>query len=457
MNPDIFREYDIRGVVEDDLTPDVVRDIGRALGSEAATQQAETLAVGRDCRASSEDLRDALIDGITSTGLDVVDVGEVPTPLLYFAVHHHGLDGGVQITGSHNPPEYNGFKMLLGQDAIHGDGIAALRVRIEDEAFVEAPSGEVHERPIGETYVDWVADHIELGDRDLKIVVDGGNGVGGPPAVELYERLGVEVVPLFVEPDGTFPNHHPDPTVPENLEALIAAVKESGADLGVGFDGDGDRIGVVDEKGQIIWGDRLMILLSRSVLEDVPGATIVGEVKCSQTLYDDIEAHGGNPIMWKTGHSLIKACMKANDAELAGEMSGHIFFKHRYFGFDDAVYTGARLLEILSRDPRPLSAHFSDVPETFVTPEIRTPCPESLKFSVASHLAERFASSHEVNTIDGVRVRFDDGSWALVRASNTQPVLVLRAEANTAERRDELERWLREEVAQARVELERET
>lgn len=449
MNPGIFREYDIRGVVETELTPEVVRDIGRALGSEAIERGARSLAVGRDCRLSSPSLRDSLVEGLSSTGLAVVDLGEVPTPLLYFGVHYLELDGGVQITGSHNPPEYNGFKMLLGREAIHGASIAALRSRIEARRFVEAPAaGSVESRPIAATYIDWVANSVSLAPgRRIKVVVDGGNGMGGPTAVELYRRLGAEVIELFIEPDGRFPNHHPDPTVPENLEALIAKVRETGADLGIGYDGDADRIGVIDEAGRILWGDRLMILLSRAVLEDVPGAAIVGEVKCSQTLYDDIGARGGRPIMWKTGHSLIKAKMKETDAALAGEMSGHIFYKHRYFGFDDAIYTGARLLEILSRSETPLSARLADVPETHVTPEIRIDCPEGIKFGVADRLARELAAEHEVITIDGVRVKFGDGAWALVRASNTQPALVLRAEASSPQRRDELEGWLREQVA----------
>jgi phosphomannomutase / phosphoglucomutase len=446
MNRDIFRAYDVRGLVETELTPEIITALGRAFGSAIIEAGGQRVAVGRDCRLSSPALRDSLIEGITAAGVGVVDVGEVPTPLLYFAVHQKQLDGGVMITGSHNPPEYNGFKMLLGRDALFGDAIQGLADRIEAGRFSEG-QGVVERFDITPVYLDWVTSHIEMSGHRLKVVVDGGNGMGGPTAVALYERLGVEVVPLFIEPDGNFPNHHPDPTVEANLEHLIASVRAHDADLGIGYDGDGDRIGVIDERGEIMWGDRLMILLSRSLLAEVPGATIVAEVKCSQTLFDDVTARGGNAVMWKTGHSFIKAKMKEDGALLAGEMSGHIFYKHRYFGYDDAIYTGARLLELLSKAQSPLSSQLNDVPHTFATPELRIDCPEHKKFAVAEQLAARFAKDHTVITVDGVRVIFPDKAWALVRASNTQPVLVLRVEANTPERRDALESWLRAEVA----------
>ena len=448
MNREIFRAYDIRGVVERDLPPSLVEGLGRALGSEILERGGKTLAVGRDCRLTSPRLRDDLIRGLNSTGINVLDVGEVPTPLLYFAVYHGKLDGGVMITGSHNPSEYNGFKMLMGDEALHGDAIQGLADRIEGGSFV-AGEGTCEDLDITSVYLDWVCENISMGERRLKVVVDGGNGMGGPTAVALYERLGVEVVPLFIEPDGRFPNHHPDPTVAENLVDLIAAVRDSGADLGIGYDGDGDRIGVIDARGGIVWGDRLMILFSRAVLAEEPGATIIAEVKCSQTLYDDIAQRGGRGIMWKTGHSFIKAKIKAEGAALAGEMSGHIFFKHRYFGYDDAVYSGARLLELLSHSEAAVHELLEDVRETFATPELRVDCEDRSKFTVARGLAERFAQTHEVITVDGVRVTFPDGAWALVRASNTQPVLVLRVEAGTPERRDALEAWLRGEVSAA--------
>lgn len=451
MNREIFRAYDVRGLVEQELTPPIIEALGRAFGSAASlhepnpSNKPKNIAVGRDCRLSSPGLRDALVKGLRASGVNVIDVGEVPTPLLYFAVHHWHLDGGVMITGSHNPPEYNGFKMLIGRDAIHGDEIQALADRIEKQDFTTG-AGDLEARDVQSVYLDWVSSHIHLGSRPLKVVVDGGNGMGGPTAVALYERLGIQVIPLFIQPDGRFPNHHPDPTVEANMRFLTQAVLANNADFGIGYDGDGDRIGVVDELGHIMWGDRLMILLSRAVLADSPGATIVAEVKCSQTLFDDIAKHGGDPLMWKTGHSFIKAKMKESGAQLAGEMSGHIFYKHRYFGFDDAIYTGARLLEQLSHLQGPLSAQLADVPTTFATPELRVDCPDSKKFLIADRLAERFSSQHKVITVDGVRVIFPDSAWALVRASNTQPVLVLRAEATSPARRDELERWLREQV-----------
>ncbi|MDX9720501.1 MAG: phosphomannomutase/phosphoglucomutase [Myxococcota bacterium] len=448
MNPSIFREYDIRGIVERDFPLELVVQLGRAIGSAVRQAEGKRIAVGHDCRLSSPTLVAALHEGVRAAGVDVVDVGQVPTPVLYFAVQQLQLDGGVQLTGSHNPPEYNGFKILVGKSTIHGDAIQALRRRIESQDFFEG-SGSLERYDISTPYIDWIANNIKLQSRPLRVVVDGGNGVGGPIAVELYKRLGVEVEELFIEPDGRFPNHHPDPTVPENLEALITEVRERHADFGISFDGDADRIGVVDEQGAIVWGDRLMILLSREVLREQPGAAIVGEVKCSQTLYDDITAHGGQAIMWKTGHSLIKAKMRECNAALAGEMSGHIFFAHRYFGFDDAIYTGARLLELMSRSKQSLSERLADVPVTHATPELRFDCPEQLKFQVPKALAERFAKLGQVISVDGVRLRFEDSAWVLVRASNTQPVLVLRVEAPSHERMVELEAWLRAQVAEA--------
>ncbi|MGM0574816.1 MAG: phosphomannomutase/phosphoglucomutase [Myxococcota bacterium] len=431
MNPGIFRAYDVRGVADEDLTDDVVRYLGRAYGTLVRRSDGRTVCVGRDCRLHGPRLHAAFLDGLLGTGVDVIDVGVVSTPLLYFGVFHHDVDGGVQITGSHNPPEFNGFKLMRGKDTLHGDGIQALRRLIESGDF-ETGAGTVREQPILDTYVDYVTDNLEMGDRRLRVVVDGGNGTGGPPAMALLKRLGVAVVPMYVDMDGTFPNHHPDPTVVENLEELIERVQAEEADLGVAYDGDADRIGVIDERGEIVWGDRLMIVLSRDVLKDHPGAPIVSEVKCSQTLFDDIAARGGRPVMSKVGHSIIKERMKQEEALLGGEMSGHIFFRHRWFGFDDAVYATGRLLEILSRTDQPLSALLADVPPTHATPELRLPCADDEKFDLVDRAVAYFKERFDVVDIDGARVNFGDG-WGLIRASNTQPVVVLRAEAETPE------------------------
>jgi len=445
VNTAIFRAYDVRGVADEDLTDDVARDLGRAFGSEILMDGGRRVSLGRDCRTHGDRLRAAFLEGLLSTGVDVLDVGVVASPLLYFSVFHHDLDGGVQITGSHNPPDYNGFKMMSGKRSLHGERIQALRRRIEERRFAEG-SGTLSEDPIHPTYVDYVASALSLGDRPLKVVVDGGNGTGGPPAVALLERLGVEVVPMFIEMDGTFPNHHPDPTVEENLALLRARVVSEGADLGVAYDGDADRIGVVDERGEILWGDRLMIVLSRALLAVEPGAAIVSEVKCSRTLFDDIAAQGGRPIMSRVGHSIIKERMREEDALLGGEMSGHIFYRHRWFGFDDAVYTTGRLLEILSSQPAPLSALLSGVPSTHVTPEIRLDCPDDVKFRVVDEAIAHFRRDHRVVDIDGARVDFP-GGWGLIRASNTQPVIVLRAEADTADGLHEIRQVLEGFVA----------
>jgi len=431
LNTQIFRAYDVRGVADVDLTDEVARGLARAYAAEICAAGGRRVALGRDCRLHGPRLRKAFADGLVSSGLDVIDVGVVPSPLLYFAVFHHDADGGVQITGSHNPSDYNGFKMMRGKSSLHGEAIQRLRERMEQGDFVSG-QGTLSEAPIFGDYVDYVAENITLGPRRLKVVVDGGNGTGGPVALALLERLGVDVVPLFIEMDGTFPNHHPDPTVEANLQDMIAAVRREGADLGVAYDGDADRIGVVDELGQVIWGDRLMILLSRAILADHPGAAIVSEVKCSRTLFEDIAQRGGRPIMSQVGHSIIKERMVAEGALLGGEMSGHIFFKHRWFGFDDAVYTTMRLLEILSQTDAPLSALLADVPTTHVTPELRLACPDDVKFAVVDKAVAHFKALHPVIDIDGARVDFGEG-WGLIRASNTQPVIVLRAEADTAE------------------------
>lgn len=456
MNAEIFRAYDIRGIADTDLNDDLVCDIGRAFATMVTrrSQSAPRIGIGRDARRSSDRIFDALQRGMREAGAHVVSLGVVPTPLVYFAAVTSEFHGAVQITGSHNPGEYNGFKMMIGKETLHGETIQELRRLIETRDFTSGDDLSCSAMPdLRKNYIEWVRDNIQMGARKLHIAVDSGNGVAGIIAPELLrDAINARVEELYSEPDGSFPNHHPDPTVPENLVDLIDRVKTLGCDFGVAYDGDGDRIGVVDEKGQIIWGDRLMILFARQVLKDNPGATIIGEVKCSQTLFDDIKAHGGQPVMARVGHSLIKAKIQETNAHLAGEMSGHIFFNDRFFGFDDALYATCRLAEILSNTDKTLSELLADVPQTHVTPEIRRDCSEQLKFRVPGLVAQHFAADFETNTIDGVRVKFPQG-WGLVRASNTQPVLVMRAEGNSPETRDAYLKLLDDAVAEAKRQL----
>ncbi len=428
VNPHVFREYDIRGHAERDLPDDLARDLGRALGTFCSRRGGRRVALGRDCRLSSPRLTTALLEGVLETGMLVFDLGVVPTPSMYFSVFAWDLDGGVQVTGSHNPPEDNGFKMMVGQATMSGEDIAALGAFIRRRDFVKAPGGRVVERDPLPEYVGFIEGNVRLARTDLKVAIDAGNGAAGPTALAALRAAGIEPVALLCEPDGRFPVHHPDPSTPSNLALLRDTVLERGLDVGIAYDGDGDRIGVIDDKGEILYGDRLLILLSRHLLRERPGATILGEVKCSQTLYDDIAEHGGRPILWKTGHSLIKKKMKEESALLAGEMSGHVFYGDRFFGFDDAVYATLRLLEILAAESRPMHQLLEDVPKTFSTPEIRVECPDDEKFGIVERVQARFASDHEVITIDGARILFD-GGWGLVRASNTQASLVLRFEA----------------------------
>ncbi|MCI0574104.1 MAG: phosphomannomutase/phosphoglucomutase [Myxococcaceae bacterium] len=454
MNTHIFREYDIRGLVDKDLTPEVVELLGKGLGTVIRRKGGTRVVVGRDCRESSTVFRDALCKGLTSTGLHVWDVGVVPTPLTYFAANTLPVDGLAMITGSHNPPEYNGFKIGAGKTTFHGPEIQALRRLIEACDFeVAATPGGVAPFDIITPYNHFVQQTVKVGRKGMRIVIDAGNGVGGHVAVPLFRAMGFDVVPLYCEMDARFPNHHPDPTVVENMEDLIAAVKREKAEVGIAYDGDADRIGVVDDQGNIHWGDQLMILFSRAVLKEAPGASIVGEVKCSYTLYDDIEAKGGKAIMWKAGHSLIKAKMKETGAELAGEMSGHIFFKHRYFGFDDAVYSTARLLEILTHTSQRMSELLADVPRTFATPELRVDTVEEKKFALVQRATELLrADGHQLVDVDGVRVTFPDG-WGLIRSSNTQPILVLRFAASTEKRLKEIQALIEGTVERVKREL----
>ncbi|MBX3247331.1 MAG: phosphomannomutase/phosphoglucomutase [Myxococcales bacterium] len=429
MNPNIFREYDIRGVADRDLDDALVRALGRALGTFHRRAGRRRLALGRDCRASSDRLFAALLEGMLETGLHVVDIGVVPTPLMYFAVHHLDLEGGVEITGSHNPPPENGFKMMKGKGSLYGEDILTLRRMIETEDFALGERGSVETADVLPAYLGFLRGNVSPTHTRLRVAIDAGNGAAGPTALAALRALGFDPIPLLCEMDGAFPVHHPDPTDPESLELLRDTVLGQGLDLGIAFDGDGDRIGVIDARGEILWGDRLLILLARDLLSRHPGAAVIGEVKCSQTLYDDIAAHGGRPILWKTGHSLIKTKMKEERALLAGEMSGHVFFADRYYGFDDAVYVACRLLELLSRSDEPLHTRLADVPPTFTTPELRFECSDETKFAIVDRVREHFAKQRDVITVDGARILFEDGAWGLVRASNTQPVLVMRFEA----------------------------
>ncbi len=435
MNPHVFREYDIRGVADTDLDDAFTLDLGRALGTFHQRGGRKRVALSRDCRQSSPRLCRALERGLREAGVDVVDLGVVPTPLMYFAVKFLELDGGVQITGSHNPPPENGFKMMKGQRSLYGQDIRALKLLMEAQDFDLPGDGERESFDPLPAYRGYMRGNIRLA-RKVRFAVDAGNGAAGPSALAVFHDLGLEPTALLCEMDGLFPVHHPDPTDPETLQLLRDTVAEQGLELGIAFDGDGDRMGVVDAKGNILWGDRLLALFARDVLSRHPGAKIIGEVKCSETLYEDISAHGGEPIMWKTGHSLIKAKMQQENALLAGEMSGHLFFADRYYGFDDATYAALRLLEIVSDSDRPLDELLSDLPELFTTPELRVPCPDEEKFALVERVTASFQEDHDVITVDGARVRFAQG-WGLVRASNTQPVLVLRFEADTQARLDE--------------------
>ena len=450
---EIFRQYDIRGIVDKDLTTEAAQGIGTAYAMYLAEhgprdRSGLAVAVGRDNRPSGPALRDALVAGLTSAGVDVIDIGVVPTPLNYWALHHLPVRGGIQITGSHNPPEYNGFKLSMGTASMHGDEIQQLYRLTQSSSMRDvARKGTVRDDAIIDRYIDDVVERVGKLSRPIRAVYDCGNGAGSLVAPQLFERLGLGARGLFCESDGTFPNHHPDPTVPENLEDLITAVQHDRAEIGIAFDGDADRIGVVDEDGTIVWGDRILILYARDVLERTGrGQPIIFDVKCSQALPMAIERAGGKPVMWKTGHSLIKDKMREMHAPLAGEMSGHMFFTEGFYGHDDAIYGAARLLRILADSGRTVKQLLGDVPDFVSTPELRIEVPESLKFGLVDRAVKHFREHHEVIDVDGVRVLFGDG-WGLIRASNTQPVIVARYEATSPERltaiRDEMEGWLR--------------
>ncbi|MCV6638701.1 phosphomannomutase/phosphoglucomutase [Candidatus Albibeggiatoa sp. nov. NOAA] len=428
----IFRAYDIRGIVGESLTPEIVTQIGQAIGSEAALKNQKTVAVGRDGRLSGSELIQALIKGLRMAGRDVIDIGMIPTPVLYFATYHLKTGSGVMLTGSHNPSNYNGMKIMIDGETLADEAIQTLKRRVEQQDFITG-EGELKTQDIQQDYIQCIVQDVKL-QRPFKVVVDCGNGAAGNLAPQLLKALGCEVIELFCEVDGNFPNHHPDPTVLKNLQDLIKTVKETGADLGLGFDGDGDRLGVVDKDGAVIWPDRQMILYASDILSRNPNAAIVYDVKCSRHLGKSIAAQGGKPVMWRTGHSLIKSKIKEQQALLGGEMSGHIFFKERWYGFDDALYTAARLLEILAKDERTPTEIFTTLPNAVSTPELKLELEkEGENFELMKKVLDSFGfDGAEITTIDGLRADFADG-WGLVRPSNTTPCLVIRFEAETDE------------------------
>ena len=450
MNEVIFREYDIRGVFGRDFDLADVEKLGRAYGTYLGSKGGAVAAVGWDCRLSSEDAAQVFIKALAGTGIRVIDIGLCPTPLVYFAIRSLKLDGGVMITASHNPPEYNGFKVCVGTDAIFGKDIQTLKEIAFKGVFTDK-NGSIENYDIITPYTDFIKYNIKLS-RPIQAAADAGNGTAGVAAGPAFDVLGSPLKKLFFEMDGNFPNHDPDPTIPENVKDLSDMVVGEGLEFGIGFDGDADRISVVDEKGRLISGDMLTLIFAREILRDRPGSTFVGEVKCSMNLFEDIKARGGRVVMWKAGHSLMKNKLKEEKAALAGEMSGHICFAHRYFGYDDAVYAACRFLEIASNRKEPVSAWLADLPPVYNTPEIRTHCPEELKFKLVEQVARELRSSRETVEIDGVRVIFPDG-WGLIRASNTGPVLVTRFEARTPERLKEIQELIQDVLERQKAKL----
>ena len=446
LNENMFRMYDIRGVWSEDLTAETAEIIGKAFGTYVRQKGIKDVLVGRDNRLSSRPIRGALIKGLTSTGCDVLDVGVLTTPAFYYSNVLYDYQAGMMITASHNPPQFNGFKVMVGPSTIYGDELKKLYYIAEKGKFEKGTGNVKYAYPIN-SYINMIKEKVKLGDRKLKVVVDCGNGTGSYFYPDVIYNLGCEVYPLYCESDPTFPNHFPDPVKEENLKDLIEEVKRVKADLGIAFDGDGDRIGVVDDKGNIIWGDMLMILYWREIMKKHPGADAIVEVKCSQALVEEIERLGGKPIFFKTGHSLIKAKMKELGAVFTGEMSGHMFFADEYYGFDDAAYAAARLLRILSNTDKSLSELLADVPKYLATPEIRLECDDEKKFDVVKGVTEYFKEKgYDIIDVDGARVLFDEG-WGLVRASNTGPELIVRCEAKTKEKLEEIKKELSEALA----------
>ena len=465
MNDKIFREYDIRGIVGRDMDEGFAYSLGKAFGRylRQVNPHAEQVSVGRDGRLSSGTLAANTIQGILSTGIHVYDIGLCPTPLQYFSIHHLNLDGGIMVTGSHNPPEYNGFKLSIGKETIFGEEIQKLKqIVLQNEQAESFPKGQLRQYDIITAYTDFMTKRFsflsEKQYKRLRVTVDAGNGTGGIVAPKILESMGCEVTPLYCDPDGRFPNHHPDPTVVEYIKDLISTTKEKKADIGIGYDGDADRIGVIDSRGNIIWGDQIMIILSRDILKRKPGSVFIGDVKCSQLMFDDIEKHGGRPVMWKTGHSLVKSKMKEEHAVLAGEFSGHIFIADDYFGFDDALYTSFRLIEIMKRTGLGIHELLSDIPRLFYTPEIRLECQDDQKKALVEKIVNQFKEYSKsgkgpfpikkIYDIDGARIVFEKG-WGLVRSSNTQPVIVMRFEAEDEESLKQYRSFLENELKNA--------
>jgi phosphomannomutase / phosphoglucomutase len=465
MNDKIFREYDIRGIVGHDMDEGFAYSLGNAFGRylRKINPHAEHVSVGRDGRLSSEALAANVIQGILSTGIHVYDIGLCPTPLQYFSIHQLNLDGGIMVTGSHNPPEYNGFKLSIGRETIFGEEIQKLKQIVHQNGPAGySPKGQLKQYDIIAAYTDFMQKRFSyLSDKQykrLRVTVDAGNGTGGIVAPKILESMGCEVTPLYCDPDGRFPNHHPDPTVVEYIRDLIRTTKEKKADIGIGYDGDADRIGIIDSTGNIIWGDQIMIVLARDILKRKPGSVFIGDVKCSQLMFDDIEKHGGRPIMWKTGHSLVKSKMKEEHAVLAGEFSGHIFIADDYFGFDDALYTSFRLIEIMKKSGLGIHELLSDIPRLFYTPEIRLECQEEQKKTLVDNIVNQFKKYSrsgdgplpikKIYDIDGARIVFEKG-WGLVRASNTQPVIVMRFEAEDEHSLNQYRSFLENELKKA--------
>ena len=443
---EIFRMYDIRGIADRDITEDFAFNLGRAFGKIVKENGGKAVAVGMDVRPTSPKYKDALVDGFRQTGIDVYDIEVVPTPLQYYSLYKLPVDGGIQVTASHNPREYNGFKISLGKYSFFGEGIQRLREIIEKEEFLHLfERGKHFEEDMVDPYVVEMVKNVKVQGK-IKVTLDAGNGTAGPVITQILDELKVPYDGIYLEPDGNFPNHLPDPTVIEYMKDLMEKVKKEGFDLGVGYDGDSDRIGAIDETGNIIFGDKLLAIFAKQVLKSHPGAPIIFDVKCSKGVVEYIEKLGGRPIMWKTGHSLLKAKLREENAPFAGEMSGHMFFNDRFYGFDDAIYASLRLFEILEEEDRKLSELVAEIPFYYSTPEIRVGCPDDKKFEVVKELVNRFKSKYRVIDIDGARIEFDDG-FGLVRASNTQPVLVLRFEAKTPTRLEEIRKIIMDELA----------
>ncbi len=438
VNPQIFRQYDIRGIVGTDLTDDSVYLIGKGFGTWLRRRDLKCVTLGGDARLSTPSFKKQFAKGLMETGCDVIDIGIVATPIMYFSIWSIDADAGAMITASHNPSEYNGIKLNNGLASVYGGEIKEILQFILDKDFETGEGSFIEDTSIEKKYFDYVLDNIKL-ERPLKVVVDGGNGMGGPYLPYLLKEMGCDVTEIFCDPDGTFPNHHPDPTVLKNNQHLIAKVKEVGADAGIGLDGDADRIGVIDEKGNMLYGDQILNILARDFLKDNPGEPVLADVKCSKNLFDDIAKYNGKPIMYKTGHANIKNEMRSKGIKVGGEMSGHIFLKDRFLGFDDAIYVSCRFVEIMSRTKEPVSSFLADQPKMYNTPELHIKVPETDKFNIVAKIVQNFKDEgYNVNDIDGVRVTFEDG-WGLCRASNTTPVLVLRFEATTEARMKEIE------------------